>query len=178
MAPAVRALVDAAKVGLLLAVAVLLQVTLVVDIRVIGGTPNLVLVVVVALALLRGPVPGALAAFVGGFLVDALGPGVLGASSLTLVVAAYAAGVWGESVPDTAPVRPLLVVAVMSLLADIGSLVVAVLLDRGPAIGTTLVAGAVPAAMMNLLIAIALYPLVRRLLAGGGRGPIIRPVRS
>ena len=59
----------------------------------------------------------------------------------------------------------------MSVLADLGSLTVAILVGTGPAIGTTLVAGAVPAAMVNLLLAIAVYPLVRRLLRRDGVAP-------
>jgi rod shape-determining protein MreD len=167
--PAVRGVRDAVVGWALLTAAVLLQVTVVVDARVVGGTPSLLVVCVVAVALLRGPVPGALAGFYGGFLADALGAGLVGATSLVLVLVGYACGAWGESVSDRAALRPLLLVAVMSVLADLGSLTVAVLVGTGPAIGTTLIAGAVPAAMVNLLLAIVVYPLVRRLLGRPGQ---------
>ncbi len=167
--PLLRRSVDALLGLALVTVAALLQVTLVVDVEVVGGTPNLLVVAVVAIALLRGPVPGALAGFLGGFLADALGAALLGAGSLILVLVGYAAGAWGEAGRDGAALRPLVVVAVMSVLADVGSLGVAVLIGTGPAIGTALFAGAVPAAMVNLLLAIAVYPLVRRLL--GRRAP-------
>ena len=169
--PLLRGTLDALKILVLVTVAVVLQVTLVVGVHVVGGTPSVLVVVVAAVALLRGPVPGALAGFYGGFLADALGAGLLGTASLILVLVGYAAGAWGESMQDTAPVRPLVVVAVMSLLADLGSLVVAILIGTGPPIGTALVAGAVPAAMVNLLLAILLYPLVRRLLRRPAGGP-------
>ena len=176
--PLLRGGLDALSIWGLLTVAVLLQVTVVVDVRVVGGTPSLPVVVVVAVALLRGPVVGALAGFYGGFLADALGAGLVGASALILVLVGYASGAWGESVNDRAALRPLVLVAAMSVLADLGSLTVAILVGTGPAIGTTLFAGAIPAAMVNLLLAIAVYPLVRRLLRrddaapSGVRGPV------
>ena len=169
--PVLRGSLDALAVWALLTVAVLLQVTVVVDIRVVGGTPSLPVVVVVAVALLRGPVVGALAGFYGGFLADALGAGLVGASALILVLVGYASGAWGESVNDRAALRPLVLVAIMSILADLGSLTVAILVGTGPAIGTTLFAGAIPAAMVNLLLAIAVYPLVRRLLRRDDAAP-------
>ncbi len=173
--PVLRGAADTLLIWGLVTAAVLLQVTVVVDIRVVGGTPSLLVVVVTAVALLRGPVPGALAGFYGGFLADALGAGLLGATSLTLVLVGYASGAWGESVSDRAALRPLLLVAVMSVLADLGALTVAILVGTGPAIGTTLVAGAVPAAMVNLLLAIGVYPLVRRLLRRPGSAPAAVP---
>ncbi len=166
--PVLRGSLDAVTAWALVTAVALLQVTVVVDVRVVGGTPSLLVVAVVAVALFSGPVPGALAGFYGGFLADVLGAGMVGTSSLILVLVGYASGAWGESLHERAALRPLLLVAVMSVLADLGSLTVAILVGTGPAIGTTLFAGAVPAAMVNLLLAIAVLPAVRRLLRRGG----------
>jgi len=157
-------LVDVLKAGTLLFVAVLFQVTVGTDLVVFGGYPDLVVLVVVSLALLRGPVFGAVAGFAGGFGIDALGLGVLGTTSLTLVVLGYAIGAWGERVSDTAPVRPLLAIAVGSGAAAVGELVVAVLVGSGPSVSAASFVAAVPRAMLDLLLAIALYPLIRRIM--------------
>ena len=108
------AALDASKVMALVVGAVLFQVTIATDVTVLGGYPDLVVLVVVTLALLRGPVVGAATGFVGGFLLDCLGLGVVGTTSLTLVVVGYLAGARGERLADSATVRPLIAIAVGS----------------------------------------------------------------
>ena len=78
--------------GLLLG-AVAIQVTVMPRLTIgsLQAVPNLVIIVVVALALLRGVVVGASAGFVGGLLVELLTPG------LTLGVIAFAGVVIGAS---------------------------------------------------------------------------------
>ncbi|MDP8910670.1 MAG: rod shape-determining protein MreD, partial [Actinomycetota bacterium] len=61
---------DAAKAGAMLFVAVVLQVTIVSGIDVLGGTPDLLLVTLVGVALLRGAIFGALGGFFAGLLLD------------------------------------------------------------------------------------------------------------
>ena len=164
VSPRVRAVGDAFKVLAVLLVAVLLQVTTVVDVRLFSGRPDLVLVLVVAVGLVRGATAGALTGFVGGFLADALGLGLLGVSSLTLTLAGYVAGAWGETIDVRAPVRPLLGVATTAVLAQLAALLVAILIGTGPAIGASAFTGVVPSAMLDLLLAVPLLPLVRGLL--------------
>ena len=149
------------RATLLVLVAVLLQVTIATDLDVLGGRPDLVLIVVVSIALQRGPLAGAGAGFAGGFLVDALGLGVIGATSLTLTSVGYAAGLWGERLREAAAVRPLLAIGAASLVAGIGELGVAVLVGSGPAVSPGLVLAIVPGSMLNVLLSIGLYPLIR-----------------
>lgn len=63
--------------GLLLAVA-LLEPVLTVRLRLVDGRPDLVLVLIVACALVRGPEAGAVWGFAGGFLQDLLSGHALG----------------------------------------------------------------------------------------------------
>ena len=149
------------RATLLVLVAVLPQVTIATDLDVLGGRPDLVVIVVVSLALLRGPLAGAAAGFAGGFLVDALGLGVIGATSLTLTTVGYLVGVFGERLRETAAVRPLLLIGLASIVAGLGELVVAVLVGSGPAVSPGLFLAVVPGSMLNVLLAIALYPLIR-----------------
>lgn len=147
--------------ALLVVIAVLLQVTIATDLDVLGGRPDLVVIVVTSLALLRGPLAGALAGFTGGFLVDALGLGVIGATSLTLTTVGFVVGMWGERLRDGAAVRPLLAIGAASLAAGVGELVVAVLVGSGPAVSPGLFLAVVPGSMLNVLLAIPLYPAIR-----------------
>ena len=73
-----RVLVEPAKVGVLIFVAAILQVTLFSSAQILGGTPDVVLLTLVAIALLRGSVYGASAGFAAGLLVDTANLGTLG----------------------------------------------------------------------------------------------------
>ena len=64
-------------------VAALLQVVVVSSMDVGGGAPDVLLVVVVALGLLRGSIPGAIFGFAGGLVVDFATLGTLGVTSTT-----------------------------------------------------------------------------------------------
>lgn len=152
------------RATLLVLVAVLLQVTIATDLDVLGGRPDLVVIVVVAIALQCGPLAGAVAGFGGGFLVDALGLGVIGATSLTLTTVGYLSGAWGERLREAAAVRPLLAIGAASLAAGLGELGVAVLVGSGPAVSPGLFLAVVPGSMLNVLLAIGLYPLCRLVL--------------
>ena len=61
---------DAIKAAILLFVVAILQVSLLSSVDVYGGMPNLLLVTIVAVALLRGSVFGAAGGCFGGLLLD------------------------------------------------------------------------------------------------------------
>ena len=84
------------RVGLLLLAAVVTQVSGFAGIRVFGGAPDLLPLVVAAVALRGGSVAGAAVGFATGLLADlALGHN-LGASSLVLTAVGYGVGRFGE----------------------------------------------------------------------------------
>jgi len=155
---------DLVVASALIVLAVLLQVAVVVEFGVLTGRPDIVVILVVAIALLRGPVAGATTGFVAGFLMDTLGLGQVGISSLVLVGTGYLVGVWGERMADRAAVRPLVAVAGASLLADLAAVTVAVLIGTGRSLEAGMVIAATVGAMLNVLLAIVLFPLVRKLL--------------
>ena len=88
---------DAVKAGVLLLFAALVQVSIASTIEVAEGHPNLVLVLVVALALLRGPIFGACAGFWAGLVLDVASLGTLGLTSLLLTLAGHFSGRFGEA---------------------------------------------------------------------------------
>ena len=69
--------------------------TLAPTLRVAGVTPDLPLIVVVLLALRRGPEFGCVAGFVAGLLQDAAGGGLLGVQALTKALIGFAIGAAG-----------------------------------------------------------------------------------
>ena len=62
----------------------------------VSSDENVLLVTIVCVALLRGSIPGAMAGFAGGLLVDIGTLGTLGVTALLLTVAGYWAGRYGE----------------------------------------------------------------------------------
>lgn len=85
--------------GVLLILAVLIEVTVLAPLPFPGATPNLVLVTVVILASQFGAATGAVAGFAGGMLLDIAPPaaGIIGVSALLLTVVGYAVGRFAES---------------------------------------------------------------------------------
>ncbi|HWX09212.1 MAG TPA: rod shape-determining protein MreD, partial [Gaiellaceae bacterium] len=78
--------IDGVKAAVLLFVAAIMQVSIFSEVHVFGGVPDLVLVTLVAVALLRGTIVGALGGFFAGLLVDTASLGQLGLTSLVLTL--------------------------------------------------------------------------------------------
>ncbi|GAA1677804.1 rod shape-determining protein MreD [Kribbella sp. NPDC056951] len=94
--------------ALLLMLAVTIQTSVLTNIAVAGVTCDLVLIVVIALALSRGPEWGAIAGFVGGLLLDIVPPAdhTAGRWALALAIAGYVAGLIRRET-SAGPVGPL-----------------------------------------------------------------------
>jgi len=120
--------VDAVKAGLLLFFVAIIQVSLLSSVGVAGGTPNLLLVTLVAVALLRGSIFGAAGGFFGGLLIDTANLETLGLTSLILTLAGYWIGRYGETTGRDRTHAPYVSVAVVTILYAIGVLVLDFLL--------------------------------------------------
>ena len=156
--------VDILKTAVLVFVAVVLQSAIVGSIDIAGGTPDLVLVTLVAVSLLRGAIWGAAAGFAAGLLLDTANLGRLGETSLLLTVAGYWIGRYGETTGRDRTHAPLLSVAVVTILYTAGALALHVVLGDPVDAGTVLVRALVPGVLLNLLLAFPVYALVRRVL--------------
>lgn len=116
-----------------------------------GALPDLVLVGVVATAVLRGPVHGALTGLVAGWVVELVPPvgHPLGLTALVLMLAGLAAGCFRNPASRSAlrPVAALLVAALVGLAAHVAAAVLAdgelELLDGARRVAATTVAGVV-----------------------------------
>jgi rod shape-determining protein MreD len=156
-------LIDGVKAAVLLFVAAIAQVSIFSQVHVIGAVPDLLLVSLVALALLRGSVTGAVGGFFAGLLVDTASLGTLGLTSLVLTLAGYWIGRYGETTGRDRAHAPFLSVAVVTVLYELGLLVVHFVLGESAPAGAV-VRSLVPAIVLNLILTAPVYALVRRLL--------------
>jgi len=122
------------------------------SVQILNGTPDLLLVTIICVALLRGPIAGAAAGFWGGILLDTATLGTLGVSSLLLTVAGYWAGRYGETTGRGRRYAAPLAAFAISILAGFGAVALHFLLGEPVAARDALVT-AVPSAILAAVLA-------------------------
>lgn len=171
----------ALRVGLLVLAAVLLQVSVVAQMTILGGRANLIPVVVAALALLGGSIAGAAAGFTAGLLLDlALGMN-LGGSSLVLTGVGYGVGRFGELRDVSHGLLPIAVAAAATAGYDVAYGAITFMLDIGASISPLVLRDMLMAALLNAVLALPLFSLVRwvvRPVVAAGRLEPRRPGRT
>jgi rod shape-determining protein MreD len=166
---------DGIKAALLLFVVALLQLAVLTEYSSFR-TASIVLVSLLSLALLRGSVFGAVAGFGIGLLLDVATLGTLGVSSLLLTVGGFWIGRYGETTARDRFHAPFLSVAVVTVLFAFGQLGLQFLLGEPAPAG--LVAQGLPLGLLlNLLLTLPVYALVRRLFPPLELGDRVREVR-
>jgi rod shape-determining protein MreD len=167
---------DGIKAAALLFVAAVAQVSIFAQAHVFGAVPDLLLVTLVSLALLRGSLVGAIGGFFAGLLVDTASLGTLGLTSLVLTLAGYWIGRYGETTGRDRAHAPFLSVAVVTVLYQLGLLVVHFVLGESAPAGAV-VRSLVPAIVLDLILTAPIYALVRRLLRPAGRDELTAEVQ-
>ena len=157
------------RASLVVFVAAMLQVVIVSSLVVSGGAADLLLVVVVVLALLRGSVPGAVLGFAGGLVVDLVTLGTLGVTSLVLTLAGFWAGRYAETTGGDRRFAPIIAVGTITVLAAVFGYLLYFLLDEEVVAQHALVTSLAPAFLLNILLALPTYALVRRIVGEGDR---------
>ncbi|MGE5690021.1 MAG: rod shape-determining protein MreD [Pseudomonadota bacterium] len=157
-------LLDALKIGGLVLVAAVVQVAVLGAWSVGGGSPDLLLVVVVAIALLRGTLSGAVTGFVGGLIADTATLGTMGLTSLLLTGAGYWAGRYGETTGRDRSHAPVVSVAVVTVLYALGATILHVVLGDEVALGRVLGSGLFAVVLFNVALTVPVYALCRRVL--------------
>ena len=158
---------DAAKAALLLWLAVLLQATLLSGLGL--ASPDLVLVTVVAVALLRGSIVGSIAGFAAGLLLDVTTlHSLMGVESLLLATAGYWVGRYGETTGRDRRHAPYLSVAVTTVLVAFGGLALYFLLQQPASLQRVLLNELPGRLLFSLLLTVPVYRLTRRLLRRQG----------
>lgn len=154
---------DAVKVGGILLLAALVQVSIATSLEVSEGHPGVVLVLLVAISLLRGPVVGAVAGFWAGAVLDVASLATFGLSSLLLTLAGYWAGRFGDVTTRASAHPPLIAVALATVGVACGEAILQFMLGETIPASRFFVAVLLPTLALNMLLAYPLYGLCRRL---------------
>ena len=157
-------MIDGLKAAAIVFVAAILEVSVFSDVRILGGVPDLLLVTVVAVALLRGSVVGACAGFFAGLIVDTAMLETLGLSSLLLTLIGYWVGRYGETTGRDRTHAPFLSVAVVTFLYALGGLALRFVLDEPAPARHVLLETLFQGIGLNLLLTWPVYAVVRGLL--------------
>ncbi len=155
---------DAMKAAVLIFAVAVVQVSLFSSVHVAGGMPNVLLVTLVAVALLRGSVFGAAGGFFGGLLLDTANLETLGLTSLILTVGGYWIGRYGETTGRDRTHAPYVSVAVVTVLYAVGVLMLHFLIGDPVSGRQVLVDSLVPTIAFNLILTAPVYWLVAKLL--------------
>lgn len=150
-----------ARVSVVVFVAAMLQAVIVSSLVIGGGAPDLLLVVAISLGLLRGSIAGAVSGFAGGLVVDLLTLDTLGITSLVLTLAGFWAGRYAETTGRGRRLAPLVAVGVITVLAGVFGFALHYMLGVEVLARHALVTALAPTVLLNLLLALPVYALVR-----------------
>ncbi len=152
-----------------------LQVAAVSQFLLLGTSADIVVLLVMAVGLLAGPMWGALTGFGMGLLIDVALVRTLGVSSLILLTIGYWVGRYREQFDPASPLTPISLAAAATAAWAVGFSIMQFLLgvDR---VGMALLWQIVAQVIVNSVIALPVYALVRRLLRSCLPGD--RPRRS
>lgn len=153
-----------ARLALIVFAAVLLQLVFFSRVPLLGSVAYVVPVVVVALGLLGGAVTGAVAGFAAGLVVDVMLGGTLGVSSLALMAAGYGAGRWREGYDIVSSLVPPLLTGALTALAVAAYGAMQLSLGIDAVVSALVVREIVVQALLGALLAVPVFPLIRRLL--------------
>ena len=156
--------------GLILVVAIYLEIALAIDARVLGAIPNFVLVVLVALALRFGPAWGAAIGFASGLLIDIAIQAPLGMSSLVLTPIGWGVGVFAGRRRRVSLAMAVTVVFVAAIICTATDVIVATTIDNESIAWSTVAISGTAGVMFTLLAGIVLLPVLRRLMGVPARG--------
>ena len=161
MTPSAPVIGRLAALGLLGGV---LQLTAVAQITVFGVPADLSPLLVAAVGLLMGSIPGALFGFSIGLFVDTALLQTLGISSLVLVAVGYGAGRLRELRDPAHGLAPLAVGAVATAVSAVGFAVLQFLLGVDAPVSFMLVREILMTIVLNTILALPVYAICRRVL--------------
>jgi rod shape-determining protein MreD len=141
---------------------VLIQVAAVSQVELFGVNADLLPLVVAATGLLCGAIPGAVFGFAVGLFADTALVQTLGLSSLVLLTAGYGAGRLRELRDPQAAMVPMAVGAGATAVASIGFSLMQFLLGVDAPVSFLLVREIIATILLNTLIALPVFAVVRR----------------
>ena len=153
-----------ARAALIAFVAVILQLSGLGPDHLFGGRPDLVVLVVAAVAIYAGSVPGAAMGFGCGFLLDLAVGSTMGVSSLVLTAVGYGAGRVRELRDPAHGLAPVAVGAAATAVAALGLAVLQFLLGVEAPLSLQVLRQILMTIVLNTLLALPVYALCRRAL--------------
>jgi rod shape-determining protein MreD len=155
------------RIALLAIVVVFIQIGVVSEVPVFGVSVDLSPLLVAFVGLLCGSTVGAVTGFAVGLLVDLALVQTLGVTSLTLTIVGYWSGRLREVRDPQAALTPLLVGAAASAAAMVGYSIVEFLLGVDAPVSLELLRQIVLGVVVNTIVALPAWTIVRRSLVGG-----------
>jgi rod shape-determining protein MreD len=152
------------RVGGLLVLAVVLQLSALSSIGILGGQPDVVVLAVAAVAYYGGSISGSAAGFAAGFLLDLLAGATMGASSLVLTAVGYAVGRFREVRDPSHGLLPVPVGAAATAAWVVAFAAVSLMLDIGAHVSALVIRDMVVTVLLNTLLAYLVFVGIRRLL--------------
>jgi rod shape-determining protein MreD len=152
------------RVGALLLLAVVLQLSALSQIAILGGQADLVVLAVAAVAYYAGSVSGSATGFAAGFLVDLLTGATMGASSLVLTAVGYGVGRFREIRDPSHGLLPIPVGAAATVGWVTGFAAVSLMLDIGARVSPLVLRDMVVTVLIGALLALPVFVGVRKLL--------------
>jgi len=156
-------LADVLKAAVAVFAAAVVELGLLSYVEVADAHPELTLVFVVAVGLLRGPALGAAAGFWAGLVLDTASLETLGLTSLLLTLAGYWCGRFGEATTRSSANPVLVAVALTTVGFGLGSALLHFMLGETMPVSDFVVGVLLPSLALDLLVAYPVYRLARRL---------------
>lgn len=167
---------DAGRAAGLLFVTAILQVSVFNSISIFGGRPDVLLVTLIALSLLRGSIFGAVGGFFVGLLIDTATLETMGVNALLFTLAGYWTGRYGETT-GRGRHAPLLAVGVVTVLYSLAALLLRFMIGESDSARVVLLDALPPSLLFNLLLAVPLFSFCRWVLEVGRETEPVREVR-
>ncbi|MFL5865588.1 MAG: rod shape-determining protein MreD [Thermoleophilaceae bacterium] len=152
------------RVGLLLVLALVLQLSVVGQIGVLGSYADLTPLVVAAVAYYGGSMAGCAAGFAAGALLDLASGATMGVSSLVLTAVGYGVGRYREVRDPSHSLLPVLVGAAATAGWVTAYAAVSFMLDVGASVSPLVIRDALVTVMVNGLLALPVFVGSRKLL--------------
>ena len=152
------------RVALIVFAAVILQLSGLGPHRIFGAQPDLVPLVVAAVAIYAGSVAGCATGFGAGFLLDLAVGGTMGVSSLVLTAVGYGVGRYREVRDPAHGLLPIPVGALATLGWVTAFAAVSFMLDVGASVSPLVFREMLLTTALNAVIALPVFALCRRVL--------------
>ena len=157
------------RLGLVFVAALVVQLTVFVDVRVFGVAPELLALVAVIAGFFVGPERGPLIAFAAGLLWDVYLPTPLGVSAITFAVVAFVVGSLNEGLFHDTRSQLILVAGVASASTVVGYALLGSIVGESGLIDVDMLVVALLVGLINAVLAPFVAPLMAWAFAPDGR---------